>query len=213
MMMPWVWTAIGLYILHDYRLAILLYEGLGCLLPYFLFTRSHPSFAFQPVKSLLLWGLILMVNVLMLGIAQDIMALFIDLPNFMARIRSIGLNPNEEFLWFALYMVIVNPLVEELFWRGMIFEQWKLKCPANQALIISSLFFGSWHWVIVQHFFAPVWAIGASVCVMLGGLLFGWMYQRTQSLLPAILLHGLGGDLPIIYLLYETLRQTGGFGP
>jgi membrane protease YdiL (CAAX protease family) len=94
----------------------------------------------------------------------------------------------------------------------LIYQQLKLKLGLKHALILSSLCFGAWHWIILQHFFTPFYAVTIAMLIALGGVLFALLYERSGSLLPAILVHGLGADFPIILIFYWALERVQGFG-
>lgn len=210
MLLPWGWTSLGLFVLHDFRMAVGLYEVMGCLLPFYLLRHQFPSCAFGSCKSWLLWGLILLGNLFMLGgflLFQDTM---IQWSAFLPRVLGIGLDPGRQFWGFGLYFVLFNPFIEELFWRGLVYNRLKDIYTPRNALLISSFFFGLWHWVIIQHYFTPLWALWITFMIMTGGVLFGWLYEKTGSLMPSILLHGLGADLPIVFIFYMSLARTQG---
>lgn len=103
-------------------------------------------------------------------------------------------------------IVIMAPLVEELLFRGAIqghlLRQWKY--PA-WAIILSSLIFGLVHGNWVQAPFAFV-----------TGLALGWMYYRTGSLLPGMLMHFVNNGTAVLSVLLaddpnSTMIST--FGP
>jgi membrane protease YdiL (CAAX protease family) len=123
------------------------------------------------------------------------------------RFQAIGLANNISLGLFALYLIVFNPVVEEAFWRGLIYRNLRDRLGVGPALTLSSLFFGGWHFVIIQYFCPPLWAILLTCLVMAGGVVFGALYQRTGTLLAPILVHGLAGDLPIILILYGVLAQ------
>ncbi len=210
MVLPWLWTSLGLYVFKDYRLAVGLYEFLGCLVPVVFFMVTRPAWALRPCRSLWLWGLILLSNAVLLIGFSLFQEYIIAWDVFLPRVLEIGLEPQREFWLFATYFVAFNPVIEELFWRGLIYEQLKQRMALPAALLISSFFFGLWHWVIVQHYFTTGWAILATLLVMVGGVLFAGLYEKTGSLMPPILVHGLGADLPIVLIFYEALVRTQG---
>ena len=51
----------------------------------------------------------------------------------------IRLTPQRFFWGDALYFVIMNPLLEESFWRGVIYRQLAERRDGPQALVISSV--------------------------------------------------------------------------
>ena len=88
-------------------------------------------------------------------------------------------------------IVIMAPIVEELLFRGAIeghlLRKWKH--PAG-AIVFSSLVFGVVHGNWVQAPFAFVI-----------GLALGWMYYRTGSLLPGILMHFVNNSTAVLGFL------------
>lgn len=88
-------------------------------------------------------------------------------------------------------IVIMAPIVEELLFRGAIqghlLRQWKH--PA-WAIVLSSLIFGLVHGNWVQAPFAFV-----------TGLALGWMYYRTGSLLPGMLMHFVNNGTAVLSVL------------
>lgn len=116
--------------------------------------------------------------------------------------------PNNMEATFAMMMhhplgivaiVIMAPIVEELLFRGAIqghlLRQWKH--PA-WAIVLSSLIFGLVHGNWVQAPFAFV-----------TGLALGWMYYRTGSLLPGMLMHFVNNGTAVLsFLLADDPNST-----
>lgn len=74
--------------------------------------------------------------------------------------------------------VIMAPLTEELFLRGLVYTRMKKGMPVIAAMLISSVLFGILH----MHW---LWALYAAVL----GMLLAWTFERTKSLWACILLH------------------------
>ena len=79
---------------------------------------------------------------------------------------------------FAFVTVIVAPVTEELFFRGFLFKGLREKYGWVNALMFSSLIFAIFHGQIAT--LIPTFLLGA---------LFAYMYQRTESIFPGMLLH------------------------
>ena len=92
---------------------------------------------------------------------------------------------------------IVAPLAEEMVFRGAILrkllgrfgEKWHWV-----AILISAVIFGAVHGNIPQFVHAA-----------LIGLLLGWMYYRTGSILPGVLLHWVNNT--VAYVMFNTMPQ------
>lgn len=73
---------------------------------------------------------------------------------------------------------VLAPVVEELLFRGVVLRSFLRLYPRGAAIAGSALLFGFAHLNIYQF-------VGATAL----GLLAGWLYERTRSLLPCITLH------------------------
>lgn len=80
-------------------------------------------------------------------------------------------------LYFFL-MVIITPILEEILYRGIILNLFLKKYSLKISLIVSSLIFAFFHLRFI--------GIGY---LFLYGLLFGFAYIKTKSLLTPILIH------------------------
>ena len=94
---------------------------------------------------------------------------------------------------------ILIPIVEEILFRGLIFN--RIKCQYNfvAGLLISSLLFGIYHGNIVQGIYAT-----------LLGIFIGFAYHKTKSILIPIFIHMGGNTFVSIYgKLGENEENTG----
>lgn len=205
MLWPWLCAGFGLFVIRDYRITMLMYGILCCALPIVLFRRRAAilfPLHFSVVKLL---AIVLVMNIIILGLFQ-LTHFGIDSAAFLQHAAGIHLSLNHSLTEYLLYFVIVNPLLEEVFWRGFIYEEWKRILSPWPARLISSFCFGAWHWVIVQHFCPPFWAILLTLAVAIGGLLVTFIYDQTETLGAPILIHALGADLPLAFIVLWLLR-------
>ena len=73
---------------------------------------------------------------------------------------------------------VLAPVFEEMLFRGILLRAFLLRYPRWLAISYSALFFGVAHLNIYQFFLA-----------FFLGLLFGWLFERSQSLVPSMVLH------------------------
>jgi len=105
-----------------------------------------------------------------------------DLERLMTQILS---NP-----WGYIAIGILVPLAEEIVFRGAILRTLLAIFPKGQhwvAIIISAVVFGAAHGNMAQFFHAA-----------LLGLLLGWMYWRTGSIVPGVVLHWVNNSVAYI---------------
>ncbi|MBE7536084.1 MAG: CPBP family intramembrane metalloprotease [Anaerolineales bacterium] len=81
-------------------------------------------------------------------------------------------------VWLILAAVIVAPLVEEIFFRGFLFQGFRQRYGWIAALLLSSGIFAASHLDPVS--FIPTFILG---------VVLGYVYHRSNSLWPSVILH------------------------
>lgn len=83
------------------------------------------------------------------------------------------------YIWLFLAACVVGPIIEELVFRGLIFNCLERSfSKALPAIIISGIAFGMWHEVLVQGVYASFM-----------GIVLGIIYYKTRDLRWTILIH------------------------
>lgn len=90
--------------------------------------------------------------------------------------------------WAGILLVaLAGPVVEELFFRGGVLRVLLRTCRRPWvAIVVSGLIFGIIHMNPVQVAFASV-----------AGILLGWLYWRTRSLIPCMVVHVLNNSFSV----------------
>lgn len=94
-----------------------------------------------------------------------------------------GFTPTEHIVELALVflsLVVLPPLVEEAVFRGFVFSGLRTKLPFFAAAFLSAALFG------LAHF-----QLNVAIDTAALGLVLAWLYERTGSLWPAIILHAI----------------------
>jgi len=101
------------------------------------------------------------------------------LPNW-SNLTGISSIKSSNVTTIIIYAVILIPVLEELLFRGLFLDSFlKIYSPVK-AIIYSSVLFSIIH-------INPMQTLSA----FLGGLIIGWLYYKTASLLPCILFHSI----------------------
>ncbi len=103
-----------------------------------------------------------------------------------------------------LMIVVAAPIMEEVVFRGIVLEGFLRNFHPKKAILHSALIFGAVH-------LNPWQFIGAALV----GLLLGWLYYRTRSLIPCILVHMLNNLLAFggLYIGNDQLQSIYDFSP
>ncbi|MDK1029210.1 MAG: type II CAAX endopeptidase family protein [Anaerolineae bacterium] len=204
---------IGLFIFTNAFITFLLFHGLVCVgIPiidlYIIKKQNYSSI----VKSL---GLLSNKNSTKAGVYSGIifftvLILFFNIFNEnIIKVAEIQLllnswNIKKNHIYILLFvMIFANSVLEEIYWRGYIFKRLKTHFNIIYVIILSSLFYGSYHFLTTANIFSIQIGIIFTVAIFLTGIFWGAIREIFGSLYTVIISHFFA-DLAImtIYLVY-----------
>ena len=107
-----------------------------------------------------------------------------------------GMRLTKIDLFLLLILVaVIAPIAEELFFRGMLYPLLRQRWGVVLAIVASALIFGLVH-------FIPVLIPG----LMFVGLILGWVRQRSNSVVPGMIIHALQNGIAILGIYLITNR-------
>ena len=98
-------------------------------------------------------------------------------------------------------------IFEEAVFRGIVLTVFLGKYPERKSIIFSSLGFGLVH-LLGLATGEPVWILGQVVWASIIGLFYGYVFVRTRSLLPSMIVHYLGNFLISTLVGYLQTRAS-----
>lgn len=170
---------------------------------YALFLKKRRSGTFRNVMyfsfkgfnpMIILWGVIMMLAI---GVViEPLLNLFPDewINLLNDKISSGG--------WAMVTTIIAAPIFEEILFRGIIQDSLTRKYGAWRGIVVASCIFGIIHLI-------PQQVVGA----MLIGMVIGYIYYKTRSLLSAMVLHGINNALAVFSMMFiedstVSIRQS-----
>jgi len=135
---------------------------------------------------------------------------FFDGPSeaIRAKIQDLGLNTVAKYAAAGLFYSLCHSLMEEYYWRWFVFRRLRDFARPPTAIAISSLGFMAHHVIVLAVFFG--WASPAtylfSAAVAIGGAVWAWIYQRSDSLYGPWFSHLLV-DAAIFTIGYDLARD------
>jgi len=124
---------------------------------------------------------ILIPAILSAGMFTDPVSVLIPIPDF---IRNLFDTLSQNDICTFLTVCIFGPVFEELFFRGIVLNGFLKLFNPWKAIILSALFFGLFH--------LNPWQFFAAFIV---GIVIGYVYWKTRSLLPCLYSHWLNNTL------------------
>lgn len=120
-------------------------------------------------------------------------------PGFMKLIESSGNTSSnisvngdiKTFIFLFISMVVLAPIIEELFFRGLLYNELNKRRSLLFSMIISSLFFG------ILHGFTFI-----QTSIM--GIIFALIYQVTGNIKISIASHALNNFLALIFATFNV---------
>lgn len=156
------------------------------------FGKRYVELSFGRIERRMVWPVI---GMSVLIAASQAFVLFSALSLFGADLLYQGEDLERRQQLFsgiagALYCCVMGPIVEEIGFRGLILGGLlKTRCRPWIAILISAIVFASLHGFGAQF-----------VTAMLFGILVGWLYWRTGSIIPGIIIHVTNNSLTAIDL-------------
>ena len=152
---------------------------------------------FRPVKPGFLVLMIPLTVALLIssGIIAELTAnVFGDVPDAgdQLGVTSAGLSVTD-LVCLLIVAAVVAPVVEEMIFRGLLYQLIRVRKGVSPAIIISALAFAVIH-------FIPL-LLGVFIVM---GVAFALVVERSKSLYPAILLHALNNATSVV-LVYVTI--------
>lgn len=106
-------------------------------------------------------------------------------------------GPIDGFI-ILVVVAIGAPLVEELLFRGVLFEEIKKECSVKATIFLTALIFGFYHFNIIQ-----------SPNTFFMGLVLAYVYYKTRSIKASIIVHSTNNILAMIPFLDQGLTPLG----
>jgi membrane protease YdiL (CAAX protease family) len=110
------------------------------------------------------------------------------------KVAQLGVGTPLAFLGLALFLSLAHSLLEEYYWRWYAYGRLREWLPIGWANFLAGLAFASHH-LIVLAVFSPgrFWtkAVPLGACIVVGGMFWAWLYQRSGSVLGPWLSHAL----------------------
>jgi uncharacterized protein len=157
------------------------------LRPYNLSWRAVGFNSFQTSywKSIITW------TVFLIGTSLIIVILMELLGGTSENTKTQSLQSNMGILSFLIAFVsaaIISPIYEEIFYRGFLYRWFRVKWVVPAGILLSSSVFMLVH--IPTYNTLPV--------NFLTGVIFSWTYEKTGSIYPGMIIHGVFNGIAVV---------------
>ncbi|NLP44452.1 MAG: CPBP family intramembrane metalloprotease [Peptococcaceae bacterium] len=141
------------------------------------------------IDALKIWFLIMFINIVY--IASLLARGVIPPENALLRLLT---EPTLTMLLLNIFLIaVIAPIIEEALFRGILLGSLKKYCGKWTAIIISAAIFSALHLELFG--FIPRMALGIGL---------GYLYEKYNSLLPAIGLHSFNNFLAVLAISFSS---------
>ncbi|AWE07122.1 CPBP family intramembrane metalloprotease [Lysinibacillus sp. 2017] len=137
------------------------------------------------------WKTIIIYSVILLIGAVIIVVLTSFIGNTWENSKTESLQRNVSFFTVFIAFVsaaIISPIYEEIFYRGFLYRWLRTRMGLIGAILLSSMIFTIVH--IPTYNVMPV--------NFFSGIIFALAYERTNSIWPSVLIHGITNGLMVL---------------
>jgi membrane protease YdiL (CAAX protease family) len=104
-------------------------------------------------------------------------------------------NSPWSFALFAIMAAVIAPIFEELFFRGFVQPLLSRTFGVVAGILVTAALFGALH----APEYSDAWQYALTVA--LAGAAFGWLRERTKSIIPGTVMHGCFNAVSVIALV------------
>ncbi len=113
-------------------------------------------------------------------------------------------NLDTFFIFFVIYTCIINPIIEEYYWRRYLYIGYRKIFGITVSITLASFAFGLHHYVLLFILFPADFAFIVGTLVVIGGAIWCFILEKYNSILGCVISHSLA-DIAIIYIVYNLL--------
>jgi uncharacterized protein len=195
---------IGLQLFGSVVITFLLFYSWLLLVP--IMDRAIPRESFLVTKNGLLVGVgsgLLFFLFIFVGL-NWLNIYFLDIDQLRVLLMEWGFSGGGEIA-LILVLLIANPILEEVYWRGYMHEKLRKNGTAVYTIWMTGVFYTLYHLLSVVPIFQGIYSIAAVLPVLAAGLFWGYIREKTGSIAATTVGHGLS-DLGIVCVYWFVVR-------
>lgn len=128
----------------------------------------------------------------------------LDIEYLRTLLMDWGFSGRGEIL-LVLVLLLANPVLEEIYWRGYMFNRLRVKGSAFYAVGMSAVFYTLYHLLSIIPIFEAGFSFVAVLPVFIAGLFWGFIREKSGSITATIISHVLS-DLGIVCVYWFIVR-------
>ena len=141
------------------------------------------------------WGIIILCVLFLLVAGAAVMAAVsffgVSYENSKTDTLTGEISPSA-ILLALVSAAVISPVYEEIFYRGFLYRWLRTRLGAVAGILLSSLIFTAAHYPVTN----------AMPVNFLDGIVFAWAYEKTHSIWPGVIIHGVVNAVSILLVVF-----------
>ncbi|MCI2256647.1 CPBP family intramembrane metalloprotease [Domibacillus sp. PGB-M46] len=201
---PSLMILIGLQLLESVAVTFVLFYSWLLAVP--LIDKAFPKEIVQVTKQAVIlgFGSGLLFFLFVFGGLKWLHTYLLDIGELRTLLLKWGFSGPGE-IGLVLVLLLANPILEEWYWRGYIYEKLRANGKAVYTILMTASFYTLYHLLSVIPMFQGISSVAAILPVLIAGIFWGYTREKTGSIIAAVISHVLG-DLGIVASYWFILR-------
>ncbi|GGA37581.1 CPBP family intramembrane glutamic endopeptidase [Psychrobacillus lasiicapitis] len=208
LIMPTAFIYIGLSILQNILITFLLFYSWLLFIPLFVasWKRTDSSslqlvFSKKNILVGIISGLICLISIY--GFVFFFQSFVIDIKQLQQLLERWDFSGTKVII-LVLVLALINPILEELYWREFMYGRISIKLGDVSAIVITAIFYSMYHLIVVQEIFSFPFNVLAVIPVFLAGIMWGIFRIKLGSITAPIISHCLA-DIGIMLVYWNII--------
>jgi len=205
---PTILVFIGLSLLQNILITFFLFYGWLLFIPIItVFWKKTNMYQIRLLisrKSIIVGivsGLICLVSIY--GFVVIFQSIVLDIPQLQQLLKKWDFGGTKVIL-LVLVLALINPILEELYWREFTYGRISQKSGDVLAVMITAIFYSMYHLIVVMEIFSFPFNVIAVIPVFLAGIMWGIFRIRLGSITAPIISHCLA-DIGIMLVYWNII--------
>lgn len=201
---PTIMIFIGLWFFENVVITFILFYSWLLFVP--MIDKAFPKEQLKLTKKSAMLGIVsgLIFFLFIYGGLKWLHVYLLDIDSLRVLLLEWGFSGADE-IGLVLVLLLANPILEEVYWRGYMFNRLRQKGTAFSAIALTALFYTLYHLLSIIPIFAAGYSFATVIPVLIAGLFWGFIRERTGSISATMIGHVLA-DLGIMCVYWFIIR-------
>jgi membrane protease YdiL (CAAX protease family) len=130
---------------------------------------------------------------------------YLDFQIIVSKLQEAASINLGNLIFIGIYIIFVNSLLEEFFWRGFLFKHLRESIKPWMAYALTGIAFSFYHIMFYYNWFNVVFLIIATLGLAAYATAMNLIFQKYKDLFSCWLVHGIA-DMAMIFVAFQVFN-------